>query len=586
MNDDVLVMFDARRGVAHADGVRRPGRASFSMLAGWRECPGRWLGDRLFPKDHEWGDARNVGSICHGAIELAVRNDTAAPDWNRLCGSAIRMIRERNRERGWGDDPAPAVIMPDGRMAADDDWARSAAARLQDFDPRMAVDGGVLSPVGTEIGLDAELWGIRFTGSIDYMDRSNVIVDWKTGRVPTYPDGRERHADQLRLYALLYGVDGSETLRDVYVEHGVRVDTRLDKPGVERLHGWVSAAWEGVSDATGVDGSGVFPLNPSLLCGWCPLARACPRAIVRSPKARKAAEGSISADDPRVGFVRPTGTHDAGGITPSGGGSSAGGVMSLLDMLDDTPEKEPVEPKRVLPLPVNTGPGPDPWASDEGLEALARWGLGGDTPTAEKPEPETMGTTGPDTVKASEPEPKKTNTPEPEPEPKRAEAKTTPRATADRKPETTGKDALTPVVGKPYEPTMTGSMVNVAGYGFGLLDSTATLALRLTGPAHADDVPEVVDALLRAQWCVARSTWGERLVPDVDGLRDGDPNKRRLFTWLDSPLCRDADRAIRAALDATGAYDDKTTDAVARVGVAARLATTALRAATRYHGVE
>ena len=58
---DILLTFDGAAGTVRADGVRRPGRASFSMLDGWRSCPGRWLADRLLPRPTEWDSPLIVG---------------------------------------------------------------------------------------------------------------------------------------------------------------------------------------------------------------------------------------------------------------------------------------------------------------------------------------------------------------------------------------------------------------------------------------------------------------------------------------------------------------------------------------------
>lgn len=564
---DILLTFDGAAGVVHAGGVRRPGRASFSMLDGWRSCPGRWLADRLLPRPVEWDSPLVVGSIAHAALELAMRDPSAAaPDWPALCRDGTALIGERNASRGWGDDPAPPVRMPDGRVASAEDWAGRAAARLAGFRLTDAL-GREPCPMACEERVDGVVWGIPFTGSIDYVDGAAggvTLVDWKTGRVPVRADAKARHADQLRVYALLWAHAHGfmpAGARDVYVEHRRAADADLSGDAIRGTGAWMRAAWDEVRSATGADGSGEFGLRPSALCGWCPLARVCPNATIRGAKAREASRGAYDPDDPRfriLGTHARHGVHDDGRMT-----------MSLLSMLDSTPPAQP-EPKADVP----DGVGVDPWATREGAEALAHWGV---TPedASDAASPGTPGAVPKDASAAAVTDVPEAGASVPEPNPADTAAASAPEPAA------TGRTRL--FEGRPYEGTWRDGALNAAGYGFGLMDQIAVRAMRLSR-GHDTWERAVFDALLYAAWGIGRTVWADA-VPDLPGLDAGRADPRRLFAWLDSTLCRDAWRALDAALDmdatVADAADAKELSRI--IAGAGRSAARALALARAYH---
>ena len=536
---DILLTFDGAAGTVRADGVRRPGRASFSMLDGWRSCPGRWLADRLLPRPTEWDSPLIVGSMAPPPLELAMREPTAAaPDWPALCRNGVALIGERNASRGWGDDPAPPVRMPDGRAATVEDWAGRAAARLSGFRLTDAL-GRVPEPMACEERVDGVVWGIPFTGSIDYVDGGAggvTLVDWKTGRVPVRADAKARHADQLRVYALLWAHAHGfmpAGARDVYVEHRRSADADLSGGMIRGTGAWMRAAWDEVRAATGADGSGEYALRPSALCGWCPLARVCPNATIRGAKAREASRGAYDPDDPRF---RVLGTHARHGVHDDGRMT-----MSLLSMLDSTPPAKP-EPK----VDVPDGVGVDPWATREGMEALAHWGVTPeDAPGVAPGDASATASTGtPASAPKDAPAATVTDVPAsetsaPEPNPAETAAASAPKSAA------TGRTRL--FEGRPYEGTWRDGALNAAGYGFGLMNQIAVRAMRLSR-GHEAWERTVFDALLYAAWGIGRTVWADA-APDLPGLDAGRADPRRLFAWLDSTLCRDAWRALDAALD-------------------------------------
>lgn len=529
------MIFDERMGTARVD-MPCPRHASFSSLDAWMQCPGRWAASRLMPKPREWGSPLVLGGIAHAALESAcAAPDVSTPDWLALCRRGIDVEYARWRERGWGDEPIPAdAMLPDGRVATRDDWARLAAGKLSGFALTDAL-GRPPSPAALEQELHVDVDGIPLAGSVDYRDLDGTVVDWKTGRVPSRRDGRERHADQLRAYRLMLeesGVCEVRAARDVYVEHRAWREADLSDAACTDTLSRFHRAWDGMTRATGPDGDGILPLVPSGLCAWCPVAAACPLARI-IPAGRMEAATSVRADDPRIGFVR---THTTGNAPVGGDGDKESRMSDGIDLLaligDATPAAKPKGPAGV-PGPKY----PDPWETPQGRATLDKWGVGGkaETKPAEGPADPWASPASPATDDPWNPKPKTGGKPGP------AAVSGPGGGTADR------PDGFLLGERRPYDPTLDGTHVNVAGYGFAQLNMTFAHAAVLAD-GHDDRIRPLAMAMLKSQWAIARSAFGP-IVPDVPGLADGRPEPAALFKWLDSTLCRDADRVLRMQLD-------------------------------------
>lgn len=514
-----LLTFDKQAGVLHAR-LPRPDHASYSALDQWRGCPGRWAANRLFPPVKDWGSPLVLGTLCHAALETAMREPAVdRPDWHTLVLEGAALERERNRMRGWGDDPTPRVPMPDGRVATPDDWAAAAAVKLDGFRLSMAL-GRTPTPAAMEQKLKATVWGIPMVGAIDYRDRDGSVVDWKTGKP------YDSHADQLRVYKRLLeaddvcesdGRDGwrktspvpVRDARDVYVERGETRGADLSVGAMASTGGVLRAAWDEMLVSTGDDGTGTYRLEPSFLCAWCPVAAACPVFTPSSAVQRKAMEKSVRADDPRVGYVSETHT--------------VGGKETMMDdelfamLTDGKPAPAPASmvSAKTEPEPESY---PDPFTSPEARAALGVWGMGSDADSGLDP--------------ADQP------TPEPEPTPE-------PAPTSEQE---SAACSLKAVEGKPYEPTIDGTRLNVAGYGFGQLALMASMAVRMAGDKPEEAGDRLLD-LIGVEWRVARDLFGP-IAPDIPGLDERRPDRAALFAWLDCTLSRDVDRMIRDRVDA------------------------------------
>ena len=238
--------------------------------------------------------------------------------------------------------------------------------------------------------------------------------------------------------------------------------------------------------------------------------------------------------------------------------------MSLLSMLDSTPPAKP-EPKADVP----DGVGVDPWATREGMEALAHWGV----------TPEDAPGVTPGDAPAAAP----TGTPGAAPKDAPAATVTGVPAPGASAPEPAATGRVRLFEGRPYEGTWRDGALNAAGYGFGLMDQIAVRAMRLSR-GHEAWERTVFDALLYAAWGIGRTVWGDA-APDLPGLDAGRADPRRLYAWLDSTLCRDAWRALDAALDmdatVADAADAKELSRI--IANAGRSAARALALARAYH---
>lgn len=580
--DDFEVTLDPVAGRLVTRDVRPPRHASYSSLDTYGNCPAQWAFGRLWRETPEWDDPLTVGSIAHAALELAVAApEETEPSWLPLARRAIVMERERNLlpANRWKGDPIPAgVKAPNGRPATDEDWARLAANRLNGFRLTDVFDGEPLRPAAAEQRIDAEVWGIPMTGSVDYRDRSGRVVDWKTGRLPDLGSPKaESHQSQLRVYKALLDTQDIRVVdaRDMYVEHRVHHMADLSDDAMAATGALMRSRWDGMRrDAD----AGSYAMRPSYLCPWCPLARVCPLASpARSDKARRAAARGIDPADPRLHVAdgRPDGDPLAGMLPDAcDGNGHKEDDMDLLDMLDAAP----AAPRRpILPKPKPTPKGPDPWDTPAGREAAARWGLDGAPKETPKPKPDGSDDVDPWAMPAPKPEDGPKETPKAAPDPPADDpwgAAATPSSDAGLgvadggEAPWDGGPTRRMARGRAYDPSvLTGGAVNSAGYGFTRLTVMAAEAYAI-GP---DDPEKTLLALIRAGWAASRAAWGAN-TPDVAGLKEGRPDAEALLRWLDSPLARDADEAVNRLMPADG-------DPADRIGRAGRAAARALIAA-------
>lgn len=547
--------------------LRPPASFSFSMLDTYRSCPAKWMATKRVGRRVQADDPLVTGGVVHGMLQLSVQQpQVEEPDWPRLAREAIRMLRTEREQRGWGDDPAPSIRLEDGRLTDETYWATAAALKLDGFRLSDAL-GHALEPAGVEEQLAGEWEGIRFNGRGDYRDRTNVLVDWKTGRIPS----NSRHADQLRLYTHLYRQNGVsvDSAFDVYVEHRDRrpVDLSDDMMG-HTLHGLVLAARRLSRDVE----RNRYGYKPGGLCGWCPLANVCPAAHVVSAKAMAQAHRQpIQTGDPRFPFLhtpvadacepveRATSTVDEAAIRKE---PIMTGTDSLLSLLTGGGTPTPVstatpQSAEWTANPPAPAPQPDPWTTDQGKEAMAAWGINTDT----TPDTTNPPAAAPDTTES---------------QPVTPATPIMPNPVAQSAQETA---ASAPAHGPyrfeqhhPYDPTWLGAdTINIAGYGWLRRQDLLAHAIRLAN-GDMDQAEPILQLLSKAVWSISRTVYGKDATPDIPGLKDGRPQTDLWLTWLDTTMARDSARMLGVLLDLQPDGEDVKT----RVGRAARDATRAM----------
>lgn len=440
MNDPIVIL----SADAAETAVPRPSHTSFSALDGYRTCPARWAAGRVLDVPYRRGDARVTGRLVHSMLEHTVGADGHVPAdegrWRRTAAQVLDGDERRPpRERLIPAEPAVPV----------DEWVDLAVGKLKGFHPALSFD-----PLAAEREFNCRAWGIPVRGFIDYMDRSGVVLDWKTGKVP--PADSTSHGDQLRLYrAALQDMGGdADRLGDVYVEHDRIVWADVSPEAMERTGVEMNRLWDGLqADCE----RGAFDYRPGFLCGWCPLARACPAASLNRWN-RKGLDGALAPDDPRLGVpddgftpaVEPP--HDWAEAEADAFGQSDETRLRLLKQTEVKSDETRLQP------PAGTKTQSDGWPEPEG----------GHERSQERKEPMMK---------------------------------------------------LTAIgESRPYEPTIDGKgRLNVAGYAVGGLTATIRRAQALCAAAgHVEWTPAVHRALVRAQMRVAHDVWGEYLPKPAD----------------------------------------------------------------------
>jgi RecB family exonuclease len=264
--------------------------ATPSKLATFADCPRRYrftYVDRPAPpRGGPWAHT-SLGSAVHAALrswwELPLPKRTAAAARQLLYGH-------------W----SPAGFRDDEQSAG---WRARAAGWLTDYvtglDPAD-------EPVGTERQVAATTERLALSGRVDRIDQRGdelVVVDYKTGRVPSSED-EARGSPALAAYVLGVRRTLRRPCRRVELHHlptgTVAAFEHTDRSLANHVRraedlaadiGVATAALEG-----GASPDEAFPPAPGRQCGWCDYRAACPAGQAAVPARQP--WSMLPADDP------------------------------------------------------------------------------------------------------------------------------------------------------------------------------------------------------------------------------------------------------------------------------------------------
>jgi RecB family exonuclease len=256
---------------------RRLFAATPSKLATFSDCPRRYrfayLDRPTPPKGPAWAH-NSVGSAVHAAL----RSWWELPLPQRTTGAARQLLYSVWSPAGFRDEEQSAR------------WRARAAGWLTDY---VAALDAADEPVGTERTVGCTTERLALSGRVDRIDRRGdelVVVDYKTGRVPS-TDDEARGSPALAAYVL--GV--RRTLRRpcsrVELHHlpsgTVAAFDHTDRSLANHVRRAEDVAAD-IGTATealeaGAHPDEAFPAVPGRQCGWCDFRPSCPTGQAATP---------------------------------------------------------------------------------------------------------------------------------------------------------------------------------------------------------------------------------------------------------------------------------------------------------------
>lgn len=210
------------------------------------------------------------GTLVHRVLERLV--------WDHPVGGRGPDVGAAELERAWrelqGDPEFCALGLDEAAAGAfHDDAAQLVANYYALEDP----DG--VRAIGVEVGLEADLDGLRLRGILDRLDLTEadqlVVVDYKTGRAPAVRFERARLVG-VHLYALLCEQAlGSlpVEVRLLYLREPLVITATPSAQSVRGQRQRTRAVWQAIEQACErVD----FRPRPSGLCAYCSFQEWCP----------------------------------------------------------------------------------------------------------------------------------------------------------------------------------------------------------------------------------------------------------------------------------------------------------------------
>jgi len=210
------------------------------------------------------------GTLVHGALERLF--------WELPRGQRSKAAAREALDAAWtalsGHPEAEGLEMTEEERAkfVSDAWGLvEGYFRLEDPD--------TVDTVGVELLLEAEVGGVVLRGIIDRLDVTPqgelVVVDYKTGRVPSEMQERSRLGG-VHFYALLceevLGIRPA-VVRLMYLRGPVVIETAPSDQALRGLRQRTSAVWKAIERSCADED---FRPKPGPLCDWCAFRSICP----------------------------------------------------------------------------------------------------------------------------------------------------------------------------------------------------------------------------------------------------------------------------------------------------------------------
>ncbi len=217
------------------------------------------------------------GTLVHGALERLF--------WDLPRGRRSPAAAREALDAAWETlrlDPETESLLPAG---SEEDELLSEAWGLVESYFRLE-DPDTVDAAGVELTLEAEVGGVMLRGIIDRLDVSAdgglVVVDYKTGRVPSEVQERARLSG-VHFYALLceevLGVRPS-LVRLMYLRRPVTIETTPSDQAIRGLRQRTAAVWRAIERSCADED---FRPRPGPLCDWCAFKDRCPAFAARAP---------------------------------------------------------------------------------------------------------------------------------------------------------------------------------------------------------------------------------------------------------------------------------------------------------------
>ena len=252
-------------------------RVTPARLATWAACPRRYrllyLDRPAPPRGGAWAHT-TLGAVVHLALRALFE---LAPS-RRSQELAAALV-----DRNWSDEGFRDAAQSSAYRAMARDWVAAIAAGPDGATEPVALERRVSEPVGTML-VEGRI------DRVDARDGESVVVDYKTGRVPT-PE-RARDSQALALYALAAGPALRRPCHRVELHHVPTGEVaawdhddgslREHRDRAERQAADVDAAAAALDE--GGDPDALFGVVTGAHCGTCPVRRNCPEGRAAAPE--------------------------------------------------------------------------------------------------------------------------------------------------------------------------------------------------------------------------------------------------------------------------------------------------------------